>query len=166
MTTIAYPSMEFPGLPSVAVDVPEGWEPVHVPGTTLAARLPREGEFAPNVVVTVEQCAPDWTVEGSLEQIRELAASHGGDVSEPYAARLAERDFVGCDATWPDADVDTILQANLFHVVPPTRGAGATYLVQLTGTAGGARAETDYAVIRDVLLTTRVAPAAGREVPA
>lgn len=158
MTTIAYPSRELPGLPSVVVEVPEGWEPVHVPGTTLAARLPRDGEFAPNGVLTVEQCASDWTTERSLTEIRELAHSHGGDVSSPYAARLTGRDSVGCDATWSDADVDTILQANLFHIVEPPSGAVATHLVQLTGTAGGARAEADHAVIRDVLLTTRVVP--------
>jgi hypothetical protein len=158
MTRIAYPSTEFPGLPSVAVEVPEGWEPVHVPGTTLAARLPREGAFDPNVVITVEQCAPDWTVERSLEQIRGLARSHGGDVSEPYAARLGESDYVGCDATWPDEDVDTILQANLFHVVSAPAPGATSHLVQLTATVAGPSAEADYPLVRDVLLTTRVSP--------
>ena len=60
-------------------------------------------------------------VEDSLEQIASLATSRGGAVSEPYAADLGGAAFVGCDATWPDPDVETVLQANLFHLV----GSGA-----------------------------------------
>lgn len=56
MTTIAFPSRELPGLPSVVAEVPEGRGPVRVLGTTRAARPPRGEEFAPYVVVTVEQC--------------------------------------------------------------------------------------------------------------
>ena len=88
MSTLAYPSADFPGQPSVALEVPDGWEPAHAPGTTMAARLPREGAFAPNVVVTIEPCGPEFRVEDSLEQIASLATSRGGAVSEPYAADL------------------------------------------------------------------------------
>jgi hypothetical protein len=41
MSILAYPSRNFPGPPSVAVDVPEDWMPVHAPGTALGAKLPR-----------------------------------------------------------------------------------------------------------------------------
>ena len=116
MSTLAYPSADFPGQPSVALEVPEGWEPVHAPGTTMAARLPREGAFAPNVVVNIEPCEAAFRVEDSLDQLRAMATSRGGAVSEPYAAELGDAQFVGCDATWPDPDVETVLQANLFHV--------------------------------------------------
>ncbi len=162
MTVLAYPSADFPGLPAVALEVPEEWEPVHAPGTTMAARLPREGRFAPNVVVSIEQCGPGFRVEESLEQVAALARSRGGAVSEPYAADLGDARFVGCDATWPDAEVETVLQANLFHVVPV--GADATrpaFLVQLTGAVGGPTAETDYELIRDVITSVRVTPWSG-----
>ena len=161
MSTLAYPSADFPGQPSVALEVPEGWEPAHAPGTTMAARLPREGAFAPNVVVTIEQCGPAFRIEDSLEQIASLATSRGGAVSDAYAADLGGAQFVGCDATWPDDDVETVLQANLFHLV--TSGAsGASevpaHLVQLTGAVGGADAVADYELIRQVLTTARVTP--------
>ncbi|WP_374971128.1 hypothetical protein [Terrabacter sp. BE26] len=156
MTTLAYPSADFPGQPAVTLDVPEGWEPAHAPGTTMAARLPREGAFAPNVVVTIEQCGPAYRVEESLDQVASLAATRGGGVSEPYAAQLGGAHFVGCDATWPDADVETVLQANLFHHVPS--GAAAGHVVQLTGAVGGSEAGADYEVIRQVLTTVRVLP--------
>lgn len=71
MTTITYPSRELPGLSSAVVEVSGGRESVHVPGTPGAGRPQREGEFAPTVVVTVEQCAPDRTTEGSLAEIRD-----------------------------------------------------------------------------------------------
>ncbi|MEW1952192.1 hypothetical protein [Terrabacter sp. NPDC080008] len=156
MTTLAYPSADFPGQPAVSLDVPQGWEPVHAPGATMAARLPREGSFAPNVVVTVEQCGPVYRVEDSLEQVAVLAATRGGSVSEPYAAELAGARFVGCDATWPDGDVDTVLQANLFHHVASGETSG--HVVQLTGAVGGSDAEADYELIRQVLTTVRVVP--------
>ncbi|HET9632816.1 MAG TPA: hypothetical protein VFP73_10475 [Terrabacter sp.] len=156
MTTLAYPSADFPGQPAVTLDVPQGWEPAHAPGTTMAARLPREGAFAPNVVVDIEQCGPSYRVEESLEQVAVLAASRGGSVSEPYAADLAGAHFVGCDATWPDADVEVVLQANLFHHVPS--GATGGHVVQLTGAVGGPDAETDYELVRQVLTTARVVP--------
>jgi hypothetical protein len=177
MTTVAYPSADFPGLPSIALDVPEGWEPAHAPGTALAARLPREGAFAPNVVVSIEQCGAGFRVEASLDQIASMAQARGGTVSEPYAADLAGAEFVGCDATWPDPDVETVLQANLFHIVrhaapdggdPASSGAvgaspavplpGTAYLVQLTGAVGGPGAEADYELIRQVLTTVQVTP--------
>ena len=162
MTTLAYPSADFPGLPAVALEVPEEWEPVHAPGTTMATRLPREGAFAPNVVVTIEQCGPAFRVEESLEQVAALARSRGGAVSEPYAADLGGAPFVGCDATWPDAEVDTVLQANLFHVVASGDDPGRpAFLVQLTGAVGGASAETDYELIREVITSVRVTPWAG-----
>lgn len=158
MTTLVYPSPDFPGLPSVALEVPGGWEPAHAPGTTLAARLPREGAFAPNVVVSIEACPPSYDLDESLGQIRAMAHTRGGAASEAYAARLGGRDFVGCDATWPDPDVETILQANLFAVVtsgPPDRPG---HLVQLTGAVGGPDAERDYELVRAVLSTVRVRP--------
>ncbi|GAA2740196.1 hypothetical protein GCM10009868_01460 [Terrabacter aerolatus] len=158
MTTLAYPSADFPGQPSVALEVPDGWEPAHAPGTTLAARLPRDGGFAPNVVVTIEPCGPGFQVSDSLDQIASLATSNAGTVSEPYAADLGGAQFVGCDATWPDAHDDTVLQANLFHLVASdTPGAGA-HLVQLTGAVGGPDALADYELIRQVLTTVRVTP--------
>lgn len=156
MTTLSYPSPQFPGLPSVALDVPEGWEPVRAPRTTMAVTLPREGAFAPNVVVSLDECPPDYALESSLDQIRTMAESRGGGVSEPYAAELDGRSFIGCDATWPDADVETILQANLFCVVPAL--GDSAHLAQLTGAVGGASAEADYDLVRQVIMTTRITP--------
>src|SRR6476659_8633440 len=158
MTTPAYPSADFPGQPAVTLDVPQGWEPAHAPGTTLAARLPREGAFAPNVVVTIEACGPEFRVEDSLEQIASLATSRGGAVSEPYAADLGGAAFVACDATWPDPDVETVLQANLFHLVSSEAPDAGAHLVQLTGAVGGPEAVADYDLIRQVLTTVRVTP--------
>lgn len=155
MSTLAYPSPDFPGPPSVTLEVGDDWEPVHAPGTTLAARLPRSEGFSPTVVITLEACASDHAVERALEQVVTIAGSRGGGVSEPYAAELGGARFVGCDATWPDPEDVNVLHANLFHVA----GAGDTaYLVQLTGAVGGPAAEADYDLIRSVLTTVRVQP--------
>lgn len=158
MSTLVYPSPAFPGPPSVTFDVPDGWEPVHAPGTTMAATLPRPRGFAPSVVVSIDQCGPDFTLDSSLAQIESVAQSRGGTVSEPFAARLAGAEYVGCDATWPDPEVDTILQANLFTLVRAEGGPAACHVVQLTGAVGGATAEEDYDLIRSVISSVRVTP--------
>ena len=85
MSTLAYPSADFPGQPSVALEVPEGWEPVHAPGTTMAARLPRADAFSPNVVVNIEPCEPAFRVEDSLEQLRAMAAGGFKEVRKELA---------------------------------------------------------------------------------
>jgi hypothetical protein len=158
MTTLTHPSALFPGPPTVSLDVPDGWVPVHRPGLLLAAKLPREGAFAPNVVVNVEAYVPGAGVEAPMARMREMAQSRSGHASEPYAAQLGDREFVGLDASWPDDDVETILQANLFHVVEPEDEAGPRWLIQLTGAVGGPTAEQDYDLVREVILTTRVTP--------
>ncbi len=158
MSTLAYPSPDFPGLPSVALDVPDGWEPAYAPGTTMATRLPRADGFSPNVVVSIEQCVASHTIERSLEQIAEKERSRGGEVSDPFAAQLGDAEFIGCDANWPDPDVESVLQANLFHIVRTSRPGIAGYLVQLTGAVAGLTAELDYELIREVLTTVRVTP--------
>lgn len=165
MTSLTYPSGQFPGPPTVTVQVPDAWEPVRAPGTMLAARLPRAGAFAPNVVVNIESVPPGFDVQAPLQRVGEIARSRGGDASDAYAAVLGDLEFVGCDSTWPDADVETVLQANLFHVVPHPAGDGPGWLVQLTGAVGGPSAEADYDLIREVLVTVRVTPWSGEVVP-
>lgn len=154
MTTVAFPSRVFPGPPGVAMELPEGWEPVHGPGITMAARQLRPGQFSPNVVVTVAPCPADYDVEYSLAQIRAMVGERDGEVSEAFEAALPDATFVGCDATWTDPEVDSILQANLFTVVAPRGASPAAYLVQLTGAVGGEDAETDYETVRGILLST------------
>jgi hypothetical protein len=158
MTSLMYPSVDFPGPPSVSLDVPDGWQPVHRPGLLLAAKLPREGQFAPNVVVGVEPCPPGFSAEEPMGRMRELARSRSGQASEVYAAVLGEHEFVGCDSTWPDETLETVLQANLFHVLWPQGSEHPGWLVQLTGAVAGPSAEADYELIREVIMTARIRP--------
>lgn len=58
MSTLAYPSRDFPGPPSVAVDVPEGWIPVHAQGTALAAKLPERAPSTPTSSSASSSAAP------------------------------------------------------------------------------------------------------------
>lgn len=158
MTSLTYPSVDFPGPPTVSLEAPEGWEPVRRAGILLAAKLPREGRFAPNVVVGLEPCPPGFTVEEPMGRMRELARSRSGEASQAYAAVLGEHEFVGCDSTWPDETLETVLQANLFHVLWPRGTEHPGWLIQLTGAVAGSTAETDYELIRDVIMTARVTP--------
>lgn len=50
---VAFPGPEFPDLPAMELQVPQGWQPRHFPGTLMAVVLDRGTEsFSPNLVVT------------------------------------------------------------------------------------------------------------------
>ena len=54
MTTLAFPSDEFPAQPAVTLHIPQDWKPVHAPGAVVAARSASDdGRFVPNVVVMI-----------------------------------------------------------------------------------------------------------------
>jgi hypothetical protein len=100
MTTLTHPSEQFPGPWTVGLDVPDAWVPVHRPGLLLAAKLPREGPFAPNVVVNIDECAPGMGIETPMARMREMALPRTGQASDANAAQLGEREFVGLDLSW------------------------------------------------------------------
>lgn len=165
MTTLTYPSARFPGPPSVSLELPEGWVPLEAPEAALAATLARSGPCAPTVLVVIESAPAGATVHDGIDRMGRLAVANGGEASDPYAAQVGELSFLGCDSTWPDPDVDAVLQCNLFHLVQ-TQGPDAPgHLVRLTGAVGGADVEQDYELVRRVLLTARVTPwTAGEDV--
>lgn len=150
MTTLTYPSDDFPGPSTVRLQIPEDWHAVHVPGTALAAaREDRPGTFTPNVVVRMTTRPADSDVAEALAELREYARSKPeGVVSEPFTAELSGVRFLGCDVSWVDGEAGTLVQAHLFGHVP--RGE-LVELVQLTGSVGGAQAQEDYGAVKDVL---------------
>ena len=76
MKSIEYPSADFPGPPRIRLEVPEGWEPLTVPGVQLAVAQPRiEGRFRANVVVTVQRFGPEFTLEAARAGLEQRKAS-------------------------------------------------------------------------------------------
>ena len=158
MTNVAFPSEEFPAQPAITLQIPEGWLPVHTPGTVVAARrASNEGTFVPNVVVRIERRPAGYEVTDALTELRAYAAARPqGTVSEPFKTELDGRQFVGCDLSWVDEQVGTVLQAHLFGGVP---SGPFLQLVQVTGSVGGAQAREDYPIIEAIMKSLTVGAA-------
>lgn len=156
MTKMAFPSQEFPAQPAITLQIPVDWMPVHSPGTVMAARrVAQEGTFVPNVVVRVERRPVDFEVTDALTELKAFAAERPqGASSEPFKAELDGQLFVGCDLSWVDEQVGTVLQAHLFGGVP---SGPFLQLVQVTGSVGGSQAREDYPTLKAIMKSLTVA---------
>jgi len=155
MTKLVFPSKEFPAPPAITLDIPDDWLPEHAPGAVMAARRgAQEGTFTPNVVVRVERRPADFEVVGALAELRELVTSRSqGTFSEPFKAVIDGRLFVGCDLSWVDDRVGTVLQAHLFGGFP---SGPFLQLVQVTGSVGGAQADEEYPTVKAIIKSLTV----------
>lgn len=162
-TTIGSPTELFPGPPTVSLDVPDDWVATPAPDAVLAARRPGEaGEFMSNVVVRVDHREDGFVVDRAVEEIRRNAASRpSGESAGVFRGEIDGVPFDGVDISWVDERAGTILQVHLFSAVPPVVEGGATYLVQMIGSVGAARAEVDYPTIKQIMLSARIDPWSG-----
>ena len=133
MSTLAYPSPDFPGPPSVALEVGDDWEPVHAPGTTLAPAAARG--LQPHVVVTIER-APD--------RRRGLARAGGRSPAPREGSRAVCRRPGASSSAATRPGRRRRSQANLFHLAGPATGIPRP----ADGSGRGAAAEADYDLVR------------------
>jgi hypothetical protein len=167
MTRLTYPSTQFPAGPRVRLEIPEDWEALPVPGALVAAIRPEPADvFNPNIVVTSEPQAPGFELTSVLDVLEQTAQERReGTVGEPYAAQLSGYEFVGRPLSWIDDQAGTVVQLHLFGLVPRTAGDahtdGEVDLVHVTGTVGAANGTEEYALVRDIVGTLRVAQWAG-----
>lgn len=155
MTTLAFPSEEFPAQPAVTLRIPQDWEPVHAPGAVMAARsASNAGAFVPNVVVRIERRPVDFAIADAIAELTQFAAERPqGTASAPSEVELDGRLFVGCDLSWVDDQVGTVLQTHLFGLVP---SGPFLQLVQVTGSVGGAQARRDHPTVTTIMRSLTV----------
>jgi hypothetical protein len=155
MATLTYPSAQFPGPPSVSVDIPEGWAPVRVPGTLLAARrADTSGRFAPNLVVRGFTRSGDFTIGRALAELRAYVDDRSdGQMDAPFALEIEQVPFVGVNVSWTDERVGDVVQAHLFA---GARRGQVVDLIQVTGSVGGAQVGSEYDTLQQLMQTVRV----------
>ena len=156
MTTLAFPSEEFPAQPAITLQIPQDWEPVHAPDAVMAARSAADdGTFVPNVVVRIERRPVGFEITQALAELTQFAAERpAGTTSEPFEADLDGRLFVGCVLSWVDDQVGTVLQSHLLGAVP---SGPFLQLVQVTGSVGGAQARRDRSTVTTIMRSLTVA---------
>ena len=155
MTTLTYPSAQFPGPPSISVDIPEGWAPVRVPGTLLAARRAgTAGRFAPNVVVRGFTRSGDFTMGRALGELRAYVDERNdGQMDAPFTLDIDGVPFVGVNVSWTDDRVGDVVQAHLFA---GARRGQVIDLIQVTGSVGGEQVDAEYDTVQELMQTVRV----------
>jgi hypothetical protein len=155
MPTLTYPSTQFPGPPSVAIDIPEDWTGVRVPGTLVAARRKEStGRFAPNLVIRGFTRSGQFTIGMALRELGDFVKERPeGTMDPPFEVEIAEVPFVGVNVSWTDERVGDVVQAPLFA---GARRGQVVDLVQVTGSVGGQDAGTEYDTVQQVMQTVRV----------
>ena len=153
--TLAYPSDQFPGPPTIALDIPADWSPVRVAGTLLAARrTSTEGAFAPNVVVRGFTRSQQFTIGRALGELAAyVAQQEEGEMEAPFEVEIGRVPFVGVNVSWTDETIGDVVQAHLFA---GARRGQVVDLLQVTGSVGGPDVEAEYPTIQQVMQTVRV----------
>jgi hypothetical protein len=153
--TLAYPSAQFPGPPTVSIDIPGEWSPVRVAGTLLAARRTSSaGAFAPNVVIRGFTRSSRFTIGRALGELQAyVTQQEEGEMEAPFDVEIARVPFVGVNVSWTDDAIGDVVQAHLFA---GARRGQVVDLLQVTGSVGGPDAEAEYPEIQQVMQTVRV----------
>ena len=154
--TIAYPSAEFPGPPRIALEVPEGWEPLTVPGVQIAVAQPHvDGRFRANAVVTVQRFGPDFTMDAARRGLEERKAAL------PELEELGTGELELDSLTWLASEYGytqpgrpTVVQATRYAVID--RGGVATDVVEIVGSCGADSADDDIETVRAIQDSLRV----------
>lgn len=166
MTTLAFPSVVFPGRPTLALDVPDGWQSVPAAGegvnVVLAALRPLPDDvFAPNIVVTLDELFPEHSVRHDLDGVATTAAHRrDGSVGEVYTRTIGGLTFFARDLSYVDDLAGTLLVSNLFGFL--RRAVDGGYLwVTVTATIGSVDHRADYDTVHALVNGLRITPRPG-----
>jgi hypothetical protein len=166
MPTLTYPSATFPGRPALRLELPEGWQAVPAVGdlagaALVAIRPAAEGQFRPNVLVTVDEVPADHTVRYDLDGVERLASERlEGEAGEVYGHNIGGVTFFGRDLSYVDAAAGTLLVRNLFGFVRRNVDGGLVRIT-VTGTIGSTRHREDNAELSRVIGGLQVTPGPG-----
>ncbi|AJT42374.1 hypothetical protein [Psychromicrobium lacuslunae] len=155
MTVSRFPSAQFPGFPSVSVEVPEGWLPRAVQDTLAAWVRPEEsGEFASNLVLSITRLATPRSLAEATESI-EQATSQLNEVElfDSVDVTLNGQDWHVHEYVFVHPQVGTLIQV---MAVASIQSGEFTDTVQLTGSISPANQERDVDAVRDIIRSAEV----------
>lgn len=168
MSTISYPSDDFPAPVGVSINYPEGWHPFPEAAQDLAVvKDVPEGQFRPNVIVSVRRMRRGTAMPAAVNELHQRAS-----VLPEYTAVGEEERLIDgwpgfrTEASFIDATAGTLVQAIRLAVVD--RGV-VEDLIQITGTCHAMQVPDTWEAIREIQESlTIMAPgrAAGDTTPA
>lgn len=155
MTTVRYPSEQFPAQPTLSLDLPAKWTPLEGAGIPLAAtREVKAGEFRPNVVVLITRFAAQYTLTAAIAEVTaKLEASPGYE--ELGRADMDVSGYPGfrVEGAFSDARVGSLMQG--VRIAWIDRGP-VVDLVQITVSATGSQAEEIWGELRQIQDSLRI----------
>ncbi|MGO1166036.1 MAG: hypothetical protein ACTHXO_13295 [Actinomycetaceae bacterium] len=157
-STITYPSPVVPGPPPIHLEMPEGWIQVWAPDTLIAIRDDaRDADhFLANVVVRFYQrVAPFGADEITAELAQQAEQRTQGELGPLKSQDVNGREWVGADLAFVDPQAGTIAQVHWFTAQQQN---DVFDVVQVTGSHAGARRESDYAIIDQIVDSIRINP--------
>jgi hypothetical protein len=156
MTTVSYPSELHPAPPPVSIDIPDSWETMSVPGVAIAAvQAERNADFTPNLIVRVgTRPALDQPADVLMEVAGAMQDRPDAHLGPAEQVELGGVQWTRVSVAWTDAQGLPIRQTHLSHGLP--RDSEVQDFFHLTGSTGGASAESDAAVVQGVLESVRI----------
>ncbi|WP_394940562.1 hypothetical protein [Psychromicrobium sp. YIM B11713] len=160
MTVSRFPSAQFPGFPSVEVEVPEGWLPRAVQDTVAAWVFPDEsGDFASNLVLSITRLASSRSLAETTQNI-EQATSQLNEVElfDSVDVTLNGRDWHVHEYVFVHPQVGTLIQV---MAATNVQLGDFTDTVQLTGSISPVNQERDLDTVRDIIRSVQLTPYSG-----
>ena len=155
MTTFQFPSAEFPALPTIALESPDGWEPMDV-GTALLAigRTVPAGLFRPNVCVTMERFSGVLDIAGPSDAVIAKFASldEFAEVGRELLT-VSGFDAFRMEGGFHSTEAGTIFQA--VYLICVVHG-GFTDIVQAVASCTASETDTMIPEIRSILTSIQV----------
>jgi hypothetical protein len=147
--TLTFPSSDAPALPIVSIDVPDDWHVISTTAALLAAaKEVEQGEFRPNVVVSISRFGAGYTLDTAIQSVLEKVASIGGvaELGRDRPEVLGRAGF-RIEFSYPDPRAGTLVQAVRLALVS---NGPAFDLVEVTATATAAQAAQMWDEIRTI----------------
>lgn len=158
MTTLQFPSIEFPALPNVSMAIPENWREAYPPGSYLAGvENAPDGYFASNVIVSITRHSVEYDIAQAVIEVQSVATQlPDGTAEEAFTTQLSGRNFIGCNVAYRDPAAGTLVQVHLFGAVDrgPVRD-----VIHLTGTCSADRVPDGYREIQTIVGGTVISEA-------
>lgn len=154
-TTVTYPSDALPGPPRVSLSLPEGWELLTVPGVQIALAEPaHDGGFRANLVVSIQRTGAGTDLPAvAADLARRTAELPGFEDLGTGELDLAGRAWLASEYGYTQPGSATVVQASRCCVLD--RGS-VVDVVEVVGSCGADRADTQIEIIRGVQDSVRV----------
>jgi hypothetical protein len=147
--TLTFPSSDAPALPIVSLEVPDDWHVISTTAALLAAaKEVEQGEFRPNVVVSISRFGAGYTLDTAIQSVIAKVASIEGvaELGRDRPEVLGRAGF-RVEFSYPDARAGTLVQAVRLALVS---NGPALDLVEVTATATAAQAAQLWNEIRTI----------------